>query len=95
MPDTLTSIRNSLIGKGKTQVEAMLGAPLKKSYWTNMRLPAGATPQEIADFEAEQLDEIWIYANGRVHFTMAGKARSVDDNVSKDLPPDRDGPLVA
>lgn len=93
MPDTLTSIQGSIINKAKAQVEAMLGAPLKKSYWKNVRLPEGATPQEIAAFEAEQLDEIWIYANGRVHFTLAGKAKIVDDNVSMDLPPE--GPLVA
>lgn len=95
MPDTLTSIQGNIINKSKAQVEAMLGAPLKKRYWTNVHLAEGATPQEVAAFKAEQLDEIWIYANGRVHFTLAGKATRVDDNVAKDLPPERDGPLVA
>ena len=95
MSDTLTSIQGSIINKTKAQVEAMLGVPLKKRYWKNVSPPEGATPPEIAAFEAEQLDEIWIYANGRVHFTLADKARTVDDNVSKDLPPDREAPLVA
>ena len=95
MADALTSIQANILDKEKAEIEAMLGAPLKKRYWTNVRPPEGATAAEIASFEAEQLDEIWIYANGRIHFTMAGKATAVDDNVTKDLPPERDGPLIA
>jgi hypothetical protein len=95
MAGTLTDIQANIVNKDKAQVEALLGAPVKKSYWKNAEPPQGATPQEIADFKANQMDEIWIYTNGRVHFTAAGKATSVDDNVLKDLPPDRDPPLVA
>jgi hypothetical protein len=94
MADTLKDIENTILTKAKAQVEALLGAPLKRRFWTNVVPPAGATPQEIAAFEAEHLDEIWIYANGRVHFTMAGKATLVDDNVSRDLPPEQEGSLV-
>jgi hypothetical protein len=95
MADTLTSIEGNIVNKTKAEVEALIGAPLKKRFWKNVRLPEDATAEEIAAFEAEQLDEIWIYTNGRVHFTLAGKATSVDDNVSKDFPPDQPGPLIA
>jgi hypothetical protein len=95
MPDTLTSVESSIIGKDKPEVMALLGAPLKQRYWTNVRTPDDMTPQELAAFEAEQLDEIWIYATGRVHFSIAGLAKQVDDNVSKDLPPERNGPMMA
>jgi hypothetical protein len=95
MADTLTDIQGDIINKTKAEVEALIGTPLKKSFWKNARLPEGATAEETAAFEAEQLDEIWIYANGRVTFTLAGKATKVDDNVSKYFPPDQPGPLIA
>lgn len=95
MAANLTSLQGTIVSKDKTAVEALLGAPVKKSFWTNARPPVGATAAEIAAFEAERLDEIWIYANGRVHFTLAGIAAKVDDNVAKDLPPEQGSPLVA
>ena len=49
--------------------------------------PEGADAKAVAAYEAEALDEIWIYANGRVHFTLAGTAAKVDDKVDRDLPP--------
>jgi hypothetical protein len=95
MADTLTSIEGNIINKSKAEVEALIGAPLKKRFWKNVRLPEDATAEEIAAFEAEQLDEIWVYANGLVHFTLAGKAIRVEDDVSKDFPPDQPGSLIA
>ena len=80
----------------KADVETLLGKPVKVSYWTNAKPPEGADAAAIAAFEKEALDEIWIYNNGRVHFTLAGTAVKVDDKVDRDLPPpEPDGGLVA
>lgn len=83
----LTDMQAQIIDKPKADIETLLGKPLKVSYWTNPRPPEGADAAAIAAFEAETLDEIWIYTNGRVHFTLAGTAARVDDKVSRDLPP--------
>lgn len=95
MPEMLSSREPELVGKDKEAVKAMLGFPVKTGFWSKAEPPAGLTPDETASFEDQQLDEIWIYHNGRVHFSTAGNARRVDDNVRNDLPPDTEGPLMA
>ncbi|HVK88216.1 MAG TPA: hypothetical protein VM513_29050 [Kofleriaceae bacterium] len=88
-PSANQSIRareRDLLGKDKASVEKLLGAPLKKSYWTNVAIPPDWTPEQRTAFEAGQLDEIWIYATGRVHFSLAGKVLQVDDDT-KEVPP--------
>lgn len=93
MPESLPDIQGQILNKSKAQVEALIGKPLKIGYWTNASPPKGGDAAAIAAFEGAALDEIWIYASGRVHFTMAGKAVQVDDKVSRDLPPE-EGMLV-
>jgi hypothetical protein len=96
MADGLTEIEADILTKDKAAVETLLGKPVKVGYWTNTKPPDGADAAAIAAFEAEVLDEIWIYTNGRVHFTMAGTAVKVDDKVDRDLPPtESDGGLIA
>ncbi len=90
----LTDIQAQIVDKSKADVEALLGKPVKVSYWTNAKPPEGADAAAVAAYNAEALDEIWIYSNGRVHFTTAGKAVKVDDKVDRDLPPP-EGTLVA
>jgi hypothetical protein len=95
MPDTLTSRESEILGKDKAEVMELLGAPVKQRFWTNVQTPDDMTASELAAFQAEQLDEIWIYQTGRVHFSLAGTAALVDDNVSKDLPPEQRGSMIA
>jgi hypothetical protein len=95
MANHLSSIQNQIVDKNKAEVEALLGKPLKVGHWKNMRPPEGANAAAMATFEATLLDEIWIYSNGRVHFSLAGKALKVDDDVSRDLPPEQETPLIA
>lgn len=70
-------------------VEALIGAPLKKRFWKNVRLPEGATPEEIAAFEAEHLDEIdlrqWPRAlhAGREGHQGRRKRRSIFRRISQ------------
>ena len=94
MAERLTDIEGEILNKSKEDVETRLGQPTKVGYWTKARPPEGADAAAITAFEAEALDEIWIYTNGRVHFTIAGKAIKVDDKVDRDLPP-TEGTLVA
>ena len=94
MAERLTDIQAEIVGKTKPEVETRLGRPAKVSYWTNNKPPQGADAAAVAAFEAEALDEIWIYTNGRVHFTMAGTAKAVDDKVDRDLPPIEGGMYV-
>ncbi len=90
----LTDIQAQIIEKSKADVEALLGKPAMISYWSNARPPEGASPADVTAYNEKALDEIWIYNNGRVHFTMAGVAAKVDDKVDRDLPPP-EGTLVA
>jgi hypothetical protein len=95
MAERLTEIQAQILDKSKEDVETLLGVPVKIGYWKNEEAPEGADAAAIAAFEAESLDEIWIYTSGRVHFTMAGTAVKVDDKVDRDLPqPESDGGLV-
>ena len=95
MAERLTDIEAQIVDKSKADVEELLGKPVKVSYWTNAKPPEGADAAAVTAFEAEALDEIWIYTNGRVHFTMAGTAVKVDDKVDRDLPPpEPDGGLI-
>lgn len=88
MAERLSRIRVQLLRKDKGTVRAMLGKPTKIGYWTTTKPPQGADAATVAAFEAATLDEIWIYAGGRVHFTLAGSAARVDDKTDRDLPPD-------
>ena len=90
----LTDRQNEIVDKSKADVEALLGKPVKISYWTNALPPEGADAAAVEAYKKEVLDEIWIYLNGRVHFTMAGVAKKVDDKVDRDLPPP-EGTMVA
>jgi hypothetical protein len=92
MAERLIDIEAQILDKTKEDVETLLGKPTKVGYWTKAKPPEGA--DATAAFEAEALDEIWIYTNGRVHFTIAGNAVKVDDKVDRDLPPE-EGMLVA
>lgn len=94
MADRMTDNQTQIMGKTKAEVEALLGKPPKKSFWTTPHAPEGADPSEIAAFEADTLDEIWIYFNGRVHFSIAGRAIKVDDKTRFDLPPEQDQMFV-
>jgi hypothetical protein len=87
MAEPLTDMQSQILDKDKMAVEALLGKPLKKGYWKTMVPPPDADAAAVAAFKAGVLDEIWIYENGRVHFTLAGKAKRVDDKVRLDLPP--------
>ena len=95
MAEHLTNMQDQIIDEDKGAIEALLGVPHKVSYWKNVRPQPGSDAAALALFEAEQLDEIWIYSNGRVHFNIAGKALKVDNNVAHDLPPEQDPPLIA
>ncbi len=96
MANGLTEREAEILTKDKAAVETLLGKPVKVGYWTNTKPPEGGDAAAIAAFEAEVLDEIWIYTNGRVHFSMAGTAVKVDDKVARDLPPDEpNGGLIA
>jgi len=85
--DRLTRIQAQLLQKDKATVRALLGKPAKVGYWTTTKPPQGADAGTLAAFRAATLDEIWIYAGGRVHFTLAGRAVRVDDKTDRDLPP--------
>jgi hypothetical protein len=87
--ETLTDMQAQIVNKNKAAVEQLLGAPLKKSYWTTSKPPDGANAAAITAFEKTALDEIWIYVSGRVHFNIAGTALKVDDKTGRDLPPEQ------
>ncbi len=87
MADPLTSKQAQILDKSKAAVQALLGDPVKKRYWKNDLPPEGADAPALAQFNASTLDEIWIYTNGRVHFSVDGIARKVDDKTRLDLPP--------
>jgi hypothetical protein len=85
--ERLSRLRGQLLHKDKAAVRGLLGQPLKIGYWTTTNPPQGASAAASAAFRASTLDEIWIYASGRVHFTLAGSAARVDDKTRLDLPP--------
>jgi hypothetical protein len=97
MANGLTEREADILTKDKAAVETLLGKPAKVGFWTNTTPPEGGDAAAIAAYEAEVLDEIWIYTNGRVHFSLAGTAVKVDDKVGRDLPPPEPdgGTLVA
>lgn len=87
MSEPLTSMQAQILDKNKAAVKDLLGEPVAKNYWKNAEPPQNADDAALAAFQASMLDEIWIYSNGRVHFTLAGIAKKVDDKVRLDLPP--------
>jgi hypothetical protein len=89
MAETLTGMQAQILSKNKPAVEVLLGKPLKVGYWTTATPPEGASAAAVAAFELNSLDEIWIYASGRIHFNLAGTAVKVDDKTGLDLPPNQ------
>lgn len=89
MAERLTDLQAQIVTKNKAAVEALLGKPVKVGYWTTPAPPQGADAAALAAFNANTLDEIWIYVSGRVHFNLAGSALKVDDKTSLDLPPEQ------
>ncbi|AXT85686.1 hypothetical protein C6I20_11125 [Aeromicrobium sp. A1-2] len=84
----MTDVSAQIIGKNKAAVEALLGKPVEVGYWTTTRPPEGANAAAVTAFEKESPDEIWVYTNGRVHFSLSDAALTVDDKSRFDLPPD-------
>jgi hypothetical protein len=82
----LIKMQAQILRKDKAAVRALLGRPVKIGYWTTTTPPQGASAVALAAFSANTLDEIWIYASGRVHFSLAGSAVKVDDKIDPDLP---------
>lgn len=88
MAEPLTSQQAQILDKNKAAVEALLGAPIKKEYWKTNVPPADADAAALAAHKAATLDEIWIYQEGRVHFSLDDIARKVDDKTRLDLQPE-------
>lgn len=84
MAESLVDKREQILNKDKDAVRQLLGEPVKVTYWKNA-VPAEGT--DLAAFNAESLDEIWVYRDGRVHFNLAGNALKVDDRAVLHLPP--------
>lgn len=93
MAEPLTTRQSQILDKDKTAVEALLGAPVKKEYWKTNAPPPEADAAALTAYKAATLDEIWIYQEGRVHFSLDNIARKVDDKTRLDLQPP--GGLVA
>lgn len=93
MAEPLTTRQSQILDKNKADTEALLGPPVKKEYWKTNEPPPGADAAALAAYKAATLDEIWIYQEGRVHFSLDDVARKVDDKTRLDLPPE--GGLIA
>jgi hypothetical protein len=93
MADPLTTRQVEILDKNKAAIEALLDAPTKKEYWKTSEPPPEADAAAVAAFKATTLDEIWVYPQGRVHFSLDNIARKVDDKTRFDLPP-ADGLIV-
>jgi hypothetical protein len=89
MAERLSELSAQITNKSKAAVEALLGKPMKTGYWTTTEPSPGATAAQVTAHEKATLDEIWIYTNGRVHFSLSGKALKVDDKTLFDLPPEQ------
>ena len=87
MAEPLTTRQSQILDKDKAAVEALLGPPVKKEYWKTNVPPSEADVAALASFKASTLDEIWVYQEGRVHFSLDNIARKVDDKTRFDLPP--------
>ena len=87
MAEPLTTQQSQILDKNKTAVQALLGPPVKKEYWKTNEPPPEADAAALTAFKAATLDEIWVYKEGRVHFSLDNIARKVDDKTRFDLPP--------
>jgi hypothetical protein len=86
MADGLSTRRAEIEDKNKDAVRALLGEPVLRTYWKNTLPPPNASAAELSAFLGSTLDEVWVYPNGRVHFSLAGTAIRVDDRADKHLP---------
>lgn len=93
MAESLTTRQGEILDKNKAAIEALLGPPVKKEYWKTNVPPPESDAAAITAFKAGTLDEIWIYHEGRVHFSVDNIARKVDAKTRFDLPPP--GGLIA
>ena len=93
MAEPLTTRQVEILTKNKAAIEVLLGVPAKKEYWKTNEPPPEADAAAIAAFKVATLDEIWVYPEGRVHFSLDNIARKVDDKTRFDLPP-ADGLIV-
>lgn len=93
MAEPLTTRQSQILDKNKVAVGALLGLPLKKEYWKTNEPPPEADAAALTAFKASTLDEIWVYEEGRVHFSLDNIARKVDDKTRLDLAPP--GGLIA
>ena len=93
MAEPLTSKQSQILDKDKAAVEALLGQPVSIENWKTNEPPPNADAAAVTAFKAATLDVVWIYNEGRVHFSLDGIARKVDDKTRLDLQPP--GGLVA
>jgi len=82
----LSSIKAQLMGKDQAYVHGQLGLPVTTARWKKTAPPQGANAAETKAFEDTSFDEIWVYASGRIHFSISGIVLDVDDDVSLDMP---------
>jgi hypothetical protein len=87
MAEPLTTKQSQILDKNKVAVEALLGKPVKIEFWKTNEIPPGADAAAQTAFKAATLDAIWIYQEGRVHFSLDSIARKVDDKTRLDLQP--------
>ena len=85
MPNGLTEMEADILQKTPEQVRELLGEPVTIAAWKTVDSPPEATAAEVDAFLATQLGEIWVYFNGRVHFSRANVAVRVDEDVTKHL----------
>lgn len=93
MAESLMSKQSQILDKNKAAIQALLGEPVAKGAWKTTTPGPDADAAAVTAFNASTLDEIWIYREGRVHFSLDGIARKVDDKSRLDLPP-ADGLIV-
>ncbi|MCU0767858.1 MAG: hypothetical protein MUD07_00180 [Burkholderiaceae bacterium] len=93
MAEPLTTKQSQILDRDKAAVTALLGEPVKIESWKTNEPPPDADAAAVSAFKAATLDAIWIYKEGRVHFSLDNIARKVDDKTRLDLEPP--GGLVA
>ena len=85
MANGLTDREAEILGKTPQEIRDLLGDPVKVAAWKTVDSPPELTAAEVEAFLATQLGEIWVYTNGRVHFSRTNIAARVDEDVTKHL----------